>query len=169
MRKAIAALVVAVLLVSVFVMTVDAQSTFQRFENVVVKSLRSLGAVIITGNTSVAGTSTLTGAVTTGGALTVGTLLGATVATTQTVVADGTITPAGSVQPITAASAVGTSALTVLPNGTVVMLVNVGSNAVAITDTGTNKLSADIVLGTGDSLTVVSNGVNWYQLATSNN
>jgi hypothetical protein len=175
MRKIIAALVVAVLLVTVFVMAVDAQSTFQRFENIVVKSLRSTGAAIITGNTSVAGTSTLTGAVTTGGAvsvgtgLTVGTLLGTTVATTQTVVADGTVTAAGTFQPISAAGAVGTSNVTVLPNGTIVTFVNVGSNAIVFTDTGNLVLSGDQTLAAGDSVTLQSNGVKMYQIAASNN
>jgi hypothetical protein len=175
MRKLIAALLVAILLVTVFVMAVDAQSTFQRFENVVVKSLRSLGAVIITGNTSVAGTfaatgaSTLTGDVTTGGATTVGTYLAATLATTQTVVADGTIAPAGTYQPITAAGAVGTSSVTILPTGTLLYLVNVGSNAITLTDTGTLVLGGNMVLGAGDTGLLVSNGVNWYQVGTANN
>jgi hypothetical protein len=175
MRKAVTALLVAVLLVAVLVMTVDAQSTFQRFENIVVKSLRSTGAAIITGNTSVAGTfaatgaSTLTGAVTTGGALTVGTLLGTTVATTQTVVADGTVTAAGTFQPITAAAGVGTSNVTVLPNGVIVTFVNVGSNTITFTDTGTLILAGNAALGAGDSVTLQSNGVNMYQIATSNN
>lgn len=174
MRKAVAALLVAFVLVGGMYLVVDAQGTFQRFENIIAKSVRSLGTLTVGGNATVGGTLATTGASTAAsyastGSMTAGTFIASTVAATQTVVADGAITAVGSVQPISAAGAVGTSNLTVLPNGTVLMLVNVGSNTITITDTGTNKLSADIALGAGDSLTVVSNGVNWYQLATANN
>ena len=179
-RKIFAALLIAALLVGVLAVSVNAQTFYQKFENIWAKTLTTTGnatvggALSVVGNGSVGGTLATTGASTAAsytatGKVQAGTFIASTVANTITVTADGTITPTGSLQPITAAGAVGTSNLVVLPNGTVLMLVNVGSNAITITDTGTNVLSGNIALGTGDTLTLQSNGVNWYQLATSNN
>lgn len=181
MRKLFAALLVACVLVSVFALSVDAQSTWQRFNNVWVNALRVsgnesvsgtlgvTGATTVGGALGVTGASTLTGATSVGAGLTVGTFIASTVANTLTVVADGTVTATGTLQPLTAAGGVGTSNVVVLPNGTIVTFLNVGSNTITFTDTGTLVLSGNAALGAGDSVTLQSNGVNMYQIAASNN
>jgi hypothetical protein len=49
--------------------------------------------------------------------------------------------------------------------GDVLTLVNIGSNAITITDTGTLKLSGNAALGQYDSVTLLSDGTNWIQVA----
>lgn len=90
--------------------------------------------------------------------------------TAQTITAGGTITPTGTYHQITADAARGTSSVAgVSTAGRVVTLVNVGSNTITLTDTGTLKLTGNIALGQYDSLLLLSDGTNWVQLATANN
>jgi len=49
------------------------------------------------------------------------------------------------------------------------VLVNVGSNTITLTDTGTLKLSANAALGQYDTITLQSDGTNWIELAKANN
>jgi hypothetical protein len=72
---------------------------------------------------------------------------------------------------LTAAGAVGVSgdALVVKPAGTLLYLVNVGSNTITFTETGTLISAGNIALGAGDTATLISDGTNWRQLASSNN
>jgi hypothetical protein len=179
MRKVISALTVAILLVSVFVMTVDAQSTWQRFNSVWANALR------VTNNASVGGDLTVTddvavtddlsvdavsaGSVATSGAATVGTFIGNTPGATQVLSFDTVLTPVSSNQPISALEAIGTASIAVPAAGRLLVVTNVGSSAIVFTDTGTLKLAGNATLGTSDSLTLQSDGTNWIQLATSNN
>jgi hypothetical protein len=88
----------------------------------------------------------------------------------QTITYGGTITPTGMYHQITAAAARGTSSVAgVATAGRVVVLINIGSNTITLTDTGTLKLSGNIALGQYDSVSLLSDGTNWIQLATSNN
>jgi len=81
-----------------------------------------------------------------------------------------TISPTGTVQRISSSRAVGTSAISGrTTEGRLLILVNIGSNTITLTDTGNLKLTANIALGQYDSLTLVSDGTNWVQLATANN
>lgn len=91
--------------------------------------------------------------------------------TTATITNNATLTPAGTFQPITAAAAVGTSGanITVGSTGTVLVLLNVGSNTITFTETGTLVSAGNIALGANDSATLISNGTNWYQVGASNN
>lgn len=91
--------------------------------------------------------------------------------TAITVTNGGTVNPTGTYTQLTAASAVGTSgaAITVKPAGTILVLVNMGSNTITFTETGTLISAGNIVLGTLDTATLVSNGTNYYQIAASNN
>lgn len=90
--------------------------------------------------------------------------------TAQTITAGGTITPTGTYHQITAAAARGTSSVAgVSTAGRVVVLVNVGSNTITLTDTGTLKLTGNIALGQYDSLGLISDGTNWIQISTANN
>lgn len=84
---------------------------------------------------------------------------------------DATVNATGTFQRLTAAGAVSTSgaSITVKPAGTFLVLVNVGSNTITFTETGTLKSAGNIALGALDSATLVSDGTNWYQTAASNN
>jgi hypothetical protein len=141
---------------------------------------------IIARKLTVQTTSTLTGDVTagddlvvtdnvnaaslnTGGAVTVGTLVNLTAGATAVLGANGTLTPVSSYQPISATGAVGTSSIATSTVSTLLYIVNVGAQTITFTDTGTLLLTGNIALGAADSLTLVSDGTNWVQLATSNN
>lgn len=94
----------------------------------------------------------------------------ATQSSSQTITFGGTITPTGMYHQITAAAARGTSSVAGVDTaGRVVVLVNVGSNTITLTDTGTLRLSGNIALGQFDSLTLLSDGANWVQVSTANN
>lgn len=82
---------------------------------------------------------------------------------------NATITPLGSYQPLSSAGTVNTSSITVGPAGNLLTLVNTANTSIVFTDTGTLKLSGNITLGQFDTLTLVSDGVNWVQRSTSNN
>jgi len=131
-------------------------------------------------------TSTLTGDVTLGDDLTVTDLVTAADATvtddlttvdlyasqaaSQTITAGGTITPTGLYHQITAAAARGTSSVAgVSTAGRVVTIVNVGSNTITLTDTGTLKLAGNAALGQYDSITLLSDGTNWIQVSKADN
>lgn len=88
-----------------------------------------------------------------------------------TVTMNGSINPTGTYQRLTAAGAVSVSGddITVEPAGTVLILVNTGSNTITITETANIKSSGNIALGTLDSATLVSDGSDYYQIAASNN
>lgn len=90
---------------------------------------------------------------------------------TLTVTMNGTVNPTGTHQRLTAAGAVATSGanITVKPAGTLLILNNVGSNTITFTETGTLISAGDIVLGAGDSATLISDGTSWRQIAASNN
>lgn len=91
--------------------------------------------------------------------------------TTQTLTADATITDTATYLPITAAGAIGTSGIASATSvaGDILILTNVGSNAIVITDTGNTVLTGNITLGQFDTLGLVFDGVRWVQLYTANN
>lgn len=84
---------------------------------------------------------------------------------------NGWVTATGTYQQLTAAGAVSTSGakIAVKPAGTILILVNSGSNTITFTETGTLVSAGNIALGANDSATLLSNGTNWYQIAASNN
>lgn len=94
----------------------------------------------------------------------------ATQSTSQTIAATGGITPTGAYHQITAAAARGTSSVAgVSTAGRIVTLVNVGSNTITLTDTGTLKLGGNAALGQYDSITLLSDGTNWIQVSKADN
>ena len=95
-------------------------------------------------------------------------LIGSTY-TTITVGYQGTITPTGMYQLLTATAPRGTSSVADPTAGRVVTLVNVGSQTITLTDTGTLKLAGNVALGQYDSVTLLGDGTNWIQVGTSNN
>jgi predicted acyltransferase (DUF342 family) len=101
--------------------------------------------------------------------LTVGSDLTITPRAVITITQAVTLTPTGSYQQLTAAGAVSFGAITAGTAGDLLTLVNIGSNTITITDTGTLKLTGNLALGQYDSATLLSDGTNWIQLATANN
>lgn len=88
-----------------------------------------------------------------------------------TVTQDMTVTVTGTYQPLTSAGAVSFSGdrLLIRPEGTILVLVNVGSNTITITETANIKSAGNIALGALDTATLISDGADWYQLSGSNN
>ena len=176
MRKLTVSLVVACLLVGVLFVGVNAQQFYTTMDDVIMRSLivsnaASVGgALAVTGNTAMAGTLATTGAATFGVTTTVGTFLVMSQGATQSIGASAAINAVATFQPISSTGgAIGTSLITLKPAGTLLRLVNVGADAIVITDTGTLKLSGNITLGTSDSLLLMSDGTNWIQMGTSDN
>jgi hypothetical protein len=132
-------------------------------------ALTADGAWFTSSTIGAGGAISATGAINSAAGVTAGTFLVLTKAANVSVVADSTITPLASYQPITAAATCGTASIAPLAAGTVLRLINVGSNTITITDTGTLMLSGDIALGQYDSLLLLSDGTNWVQMGTSNN
>lgn len=79
--------------------------------------------------------------------------------------------PTGSFQRIASAGAVSISGddLVVEPAGTLLTLVNIGSNTITITETANVKSAGNVALGAADTATFLSDGSDWYQIAGSNN
>jgi hypothetical protein len=83
---------------------------------------------------------------------------------------NSTITPTGTFQPLSAAANTATSSITAGANNEFLILYNSSATyTIVLTDTGTLKLSGNITLGQYDTLTLISDGTNWIQVATSNN
>jgi hypothetical protein len=89
--------------------------------------------------------------------------------TALAVTMNGTITPVGSYQPLTSAGTVNTASITAGDEGDLLYLVNEANTSIVLTDTGTLKLGGTRTLGQFDSLTLVSDGTNWIELAFVNN
>ena len=169
------ALVLALVLAVLLVPSVDAQSARQQFDWLLAKRLNVdtdvaigddlsvVGDAAVTGNATVAGTLGVTGAATFASNMII------SPAAVITVTQDMTITPAGGYQPLASAGTVGTAVVAAGTAGSVVRFVNTTNTTITLTDTGTLKLSGNLALGQYDSVTVVSDGTNWVQLATSNN
>ena len=150
------------------------------------------GDVVIAGALTVTGTATLVGNVDTTGDLGVGDDLSVTgnvdatgnieavdhlltqaelyliPPATQTVIDGGTITGTGGIVEVTAASEV-TATLVTAGDGQVLILVNVGSNAINIADAGTTKLAGALALGADDTVMLIGAGVTWYEVNRSAN
>lgn len=92
-------------------------------------------------------------------------------AQTALTVTDGTaFTPTGTYQPITAAGAVTpTVSTTGFSAGDLLVLINTGSNAITLADSGTAKLASAAALGQYDSITLIFDGTNWIEFSRSNN
>lgn len=89
---------------------------------------------------------------------------------TQTITYQGTITPTGAYHQIAASAARGTSSIAGASTaGRVVTLVNIGSQTITLTDTGTLKLSGNAALGQYDNITLIADGTNWIQVSKTDN
>jgi hypothetical protein len=125
------------------------------------------GALAVTGNTSTAGLSA-TGDTALGGNVSLGDFTSLEYAGNLAVLDGGPLTPLRTFQQISAAGAAGMT-VTTTSRGTIVTIVNMGSNAVTITDTGTTMLGSNAALGQYDTLTLISDGTNMIELARANN
>ena len=120
------------------------------------------GSAAVTGNASVAGNLAVTGQ-----------LIGSTdlyliPATAISVTDGGVITPTGAVQLLTSAGTV-TPTLATASAGRVLVLVNTANTSIVLVDAGTTNLASDMTLTQNDTLTLVGNGVSWYEVARSTN
>lgn len=106
---------------------------------------------------------------TVGDDLSVGGWINGNAAPVLTITAGGTITPTGTYQRITAAAARGTSSVTGHAAGRILYVVNIGSNTITLTDTGTLKLAGNAALGQYDTILLQSDGTNWIELGRANN
>lgn len=173
MRKLITALLVAAILVGAFALAVDAQTTYQRFENLWARTLRSTGDTVVGGALAVTGGSSManlssSGDVALGGALNTGTFVVNGSGGNLAVVEGTPLAAVRSFQQISAAATAGVT-VTTLAKGTELTLLNMGSNTITISDTGTTMLESNAALGQYDTLTLISDGTNMVELARSNN
>ena len=169
------ALVLALVLAVMLVPSVDAQSARQQFDWLLAKRLNVdtdvaigddlavTGDAAVTGNATVAGTLGVTGDATFGGDMVI------TPMAVLTITQDATITPTTGYVQLASAGNLGTASVATGTAGQVVRMVNTANTTITLTDTGTLKLSGNLALGQYDSVTLISDGTNWVQLATSNN
>jgi hypothetical protein len=81
------------------------------------------------------------------------------------------ITPTGTFQPVVGGTAAaGVSTIAGCTSGRVLVIMGTSDTyTVVFTDTGTLKLGGSRTLGSGDTLTLVCDGTNWYEVAFVNN
>jgi hypothetical protein len=186
MRKLILPLLVAAILLVGVVGAVNAQTVYQRMGDVWARSLRvtngatiggatSVGGALtvagtaaVTGNASTGGTLAVTGNADVGGNVSIDNLIAFGNAGNVTVTPGAVLTPANTLTFVTAAGAAGVG-MGLGSTGQIVSVINMGTNAVTISDTVNSALSGDIALGQYDTLTMVFDGTRWIQLATANN
>lgn len=87
----------------------------------------------------------------------------------QTVVANSVISVTAGIAVVTASSPVTVGNIYTGTNGQILVVVNAGTNAITIPDSGLNRLSGALALGQYDTATLVWYSGAWTQLATSNN
>ena len=185
--RTVASFLVALIVVILVAQGAVAQTPFSQFDAILAKQIvatNSIDAPVLTASTSarVAGTLTTNAIVSTSsnlGAASVTSLnsTGAIAAarfnveqgTQQTVVAGSVISVTTGLVPITAASPLQVGSVYTGTDGQIITIVNAGTNAITIPDSGLNRLSAAAVLGQYDTLTLIWYAAAWNQLSTSNN
>jgi hypothetical protein len=181
---------IAILLLLVLTVGVNAQAVATNFTWVVTKLLTVTDTATFTSGVNVAGTLSASGGIDAAGTV-VDTLIvegnGDVVGNfevadhlltqaelymippaTLTITDGATIVPTGVVMELTSAGAVGAE-LSTAGDGQLLILVNVGAQTITISDTATIESTGDIALGQYDTLTLIGSGVKWYQVAASNN
>ena len=184
MRKSMTPVIVAVVLVLALFVGVNAQAVATNFNWVVTKLLTVTDTATFTSGVNVAGA--LSAAATTvdtliveGNGDVVGNFEVADHLLTQaelymippaalTVTNGGTITPTASVMELTAAGAVGAELINAA-DGQLLILINTSANTITISETAAAVMAGNFAMGQGDSLTLMGNGVVWYELSRSNN
>lgn len=190
MRKTMTPVVIAVVLILALAIGVNAQAVATNFTWVVTKLLTVTDTATFTSGVNVAGMLAASGGINAAGT-TVDTLIvegnGDVVGNFEVAdhlltqaelymippaalaVTDGaTITPTASVMELTAAGAVGAELINA-SDGQLLILVNTSANTITITETAAAVMAGNFAMGQGDSLTLIGNGVVWYELSRSNN
>jgi hypothetical protein len=168
-RLILPALLSAILLVALFNMPTIAQG-ITNFSNLVLSGDLTVGDDVVITDGITSADITASDDATVGDDLTVGdTISGTWTARSEesvlTIGESGTITPTGTYQRISSASNVGTSSIAGPTEGRMLILLNVGSNTITLTDTGTLKLSGNAALGAGDAVVLLADGTNWNQIS----
>ena len=137
------------------------------------ETLAVTGASTLTGAVTGASTGAFTGDLSSSAEVDVGTFLNLsaapTVSVTNAVGATG-IVPLGSYQPLDAAGAVGTIVTTTgFTAGDLLILANIGTQTITISDTGVMALSSNAALGPADSVTLVYSGTGWIEIGEGAN
>ena len=184
MRKSMTPVIVAFVLVLALFVGVNAQAVATNFNWVVTKLLTVTDTATFTSGVNVAGA--LSAAATTvdtliveGNGDVVGNFEVADHLLTQaelymippdalTVTNGGVITPTASVMELTAAGAVGAELINAA-DGQLLILINTSANTITISETAAAVMAGNFAMGQGDSLTLMGNGVVWYELSRSNN
>ena len=185
--RTVASFLVALIVVVLVAQGAVAQAPVSQFDAILAKQVVatvSIDAPVLTASTSanVAGTLTTASLVSTSsnlGAASVTSLnsTGAIAAARfnveqglqQTVVAGSVISVTTGLVPITAASPLQVGSVYTGTDGQIITIVNAGTNAITVPDSGLNRLSAAAVLGQYDTLTMIWYAAAWNQLSTSNN
>lgn len=172
LTRSAAAIVTAGALIVALTTALGAQGIKQQFEHVIARALTVEGAAVMSADLTVADDLTV-GDAATATSITAATgtfdIARLTPATAISVTQELTITAAGSLQPLESAGSVSTGAITAGAAGDVLTLYNQANTTITISDTGAIKLSGNLALGQYDSVTLISDGTNWIQTATSNN
>lgn len=96
--------------------------------------------------------------------------VGYPVSAQQTVTTSSTISPTSAFVAITAAGAVTVGDIGDGVNGQILTLVNAGTNAITVPDSGSQRLAGgNVALGQYDTLMMIWYANAWTQLATANN
>lgn len=185
MRKMTSGVVVAVVLILALVVGVNAQAVATNFTWVVTKLLTVTDTATFTSGVNVAGAMGISGAttLTTLNATSNATIAGTLAVADQVAFSDelyvipqdaftvtngSTLTVTGAVMQLTAAGTVGAD-LPAATDGRVLILVNGVNQTITITETASAVMAGNFAMGQGDTLTMIGNGVVWYELSRSNN
>ena len=189
MRKVTSGVMVAILLTVALVVGVNAQAVATNFNWVVTKLLTVTDTATFTSGVNVAGAMGVSGATTlttlnaTSNATSNATIAGTLAVADSLALSDelymipqdaftvtngSTITVTGAVMELTAAGTVGAD-LPAATDGRVLILVNGVNQTITITETASAVMAGNFAMGQGDTLTLIGNGVVWYELSRSNN
>lgn len=124
----------------------------------------------VTGNSDLTGDLAVGGNMTVTGNLTLAGLANFTPADVITVTqAMTTFQATGVIQPVASAGAVSFGDLGTPTTGGLLMIANIGSNNVTISETASIVSAGNVVLGAGDTVTYAYIGTKWYQFGPAGN
>ncbi len=185
MRKSMTPVIVAVVLILALFVGANAQAVATNFTWVVTKLLTVTDTATFTDDVNVAGAMGISGAttLTTLNATSNSTIAGTLAVADQVAFSDevymipgsaysvtngSTITVTGAVMELASAGAVGAD-LPPATDGRLLILINGVAQTITITETAAAVMAGNFAMGQGDSLTLMGNGVVWYELSRSNN
>jgi UDP-3-O-[3-hydroxymyristoyl] glucosamine N-acyltransferase len=131
--------------------------------------------VVIVDSLTVTGTSALVGNVDVTGNMDVADYLSVSAETyfitgdAYTITEGATITPTQTVVEMTAAGAVSATMAPPSGDGQLAILVNTADQTITLTEDAEARIAGNFAMGQYDTITLVSVGVKWYEVARSNN